>query len=198
MSPETFVAYASKRGIAFRLDNGRLKAVPTGSREFTEKEARLLREHREAIREVVSCPFYTTGLILSVLRGEAEPSSIAYLLDCTDTDEDDRRWVERALEGWRYDDRGSPVAPQQVEATTQEVSPQLCEIVEGLHFNGGECAARLLVSLCRLSDGTREVESRLREGESLGLWERTERTDALGFPVWAYRFEESVYRYPIL
>lgn len=48
MSPETFVAYASKRGIAFRLDSGRLKAV--AEREFTENEKRLLREHRESVR----------------------------------------------------------------------------------------------------------------------------------------------------
>lgn len=114
MSPETFVAYASKRGIAFRLDNGRLKAV--AERELTAGEKRILRKHRESIRPLISCPFYTTGLIASVLRGEAEPSSIAYLLDCPDTDENDRLWIERALSGWRYDDSGSPAPPLQYEA----------------------------------------------------------------------------------
>lgn len=70
-------------------------------------------------------------------------------------------------------------------ATAQGVSPELWEIREALLFNGGACAARLLVALCRLSDGMKEIEARLREGEPLGLWERTERTDALGFLIWA-------------
>lgn len=77
------------------------------------------------------------------------------------------------------------------EATTQEISPEHWEILEGLRFNGGECAARLLVALCRLSDGLREVESRLREVETLGLWERTERTDALGFSIWALTLRDT-------
>ncbi len=184
MSPEALVSFASKRGIEFRIVSGRLKAFGTGGRELTNKETLLLREHREAIRSVVSCPFYTTGLIASVLRGEAEPSSIAYLLDCPDTDENDRLWVERALSGWRYDESGNPAAPLQVAAPLPELPPELCEIRQGLKFNGGECAARSLVALCRLSGNVGEIESRLREGEPLGLWKRTERRDTLGFAIW--------------
>ena len=134
MSPETLVSYANKRGIAFRLDSGRLKAV--AERELTEKEKRLLREHREAIRAYLQ-------------RGEPAPEATA------------------------------------PPATAQGVSPELWEIREALLFNGGACAARLLVAVCRLSHSVKEIEVRLREGETLGLWERTERTDALGFLIWA-------------
>lgn len=184
MDAHAVIKRAQKRGIVFSIEQGRL--IPTASRPFSDKETRLLREHREAIREVVSCPFYTTGLIASVLRGESAAESLSYLLDCPDTDENDRIWIERALSGWRYyDDSGSPAAPLQYKATTQEVSAENREIVKALLFNGGECAARLLVALCRLSDGLHEVERRLREGEPLGLWKRTDKVDGLGFPVWA-------------
>lgn len=79
--------------------------------------------------------------------------------------------------------------PEQA-GTTQGASPEHWEIAEGLRFNGGGCAARLLVALCRLSHNVKEIEARLREGEPLGLWRRTERTDALGFPVWEIRSEQ--------
>ncbi len=76
-----------------------------------------------------------------------------------------------------------PVTEQ--AGTTQEVSAELWEIREALLFNGGESAARLLVALCRLSHNVGEIETRLREGETLGLWARTERADTMGCAIYA-------------
>lgn len=108
MSPETFIQSARRCGIEFSLENGSLRvdALPA---TLTERRKSLIREHKEAIEDYLL--FAPDIAVYRVLRGEANEETILPLLDASETDDNLRVWIERALKGWRYDDSGSPVAP---------------------------------------------------------------------------------------
>lgn len=181
MNPTQFLEYATKAGVEVWKEGERLryrspKALPSKALELLKQlkpELLLLVEDR-------SDPFLADGLVLSALKGELTPESLLPLLEDPATDDNLRMWIQRTLDGWRYDESGAPVPPP-----PKPPNPVLEEIGEALRFNGGECASRLMVAVCRLSNSIGEIEEVLRHGEQLGLWSRTERTDALGFMIWA-------------
>ncbi len=108
MSPETFIQSARRCGIEFSLENGSLRvdALPA---TLTERRKSLIREHKDAIEGYLM--FAPDIAVYRVLQGEASEETILPLLNAPETDDNLRLWIQRALEGWRYHDSGSPAPP---------------------------------------------------------------------------------------
>jgi len=112
MNGVQFLEHAKKNGVEVWKEGERLKY--RAQRELPPKAIELLKTLKSELLPLVedrADPFERCIMVYRVLRGEALIETILPLLKDPETDANLRLWIQRAFEGWGYDDSGSPVSP---------------------------------------------------------------------------------------
>jgi hypothetical protein len=105
LKPQTILRSAVRNGLSLWRSGQKLQwNAPEGF--MTSNRLAVLREHKEALLPLLPSsedPYVFDAVVYAVLKGEAEPSTILHLLNHPRVDDDLRRWVQRAIDGYRLE-----------------------------------------------------------------------------------------------